>query len=166
VVVGHGVRVRQMRGPVTTGGPPQEITYRVRRFRCRRCTAVLSVGPPEALRYRLFSLVAIVWAIALYGIERVSSRGVRRRISPWRIVGSAAELGWQSLRRWLHKAGSGELLPYAQPVRGSPREIAARLSYVLVAKAPPHFAELSIAEQAVQGALHAAMGITPCADRS
>jgi hypothetical protein len=41
--------------------------------------------------------------------------------------------------------------------------LAERMSRALMAKAPPSFADRLTAEQVVAGALHAAMGITPCA---
>jgi hypothetical protein len=151
-----------MRGPLNPGCAPQELEYWVRRYRCRRCGAIVNVGPSEGLRYRLFSLIAVVWAIALYGIERLPSREVRRRVSPWRIVGTSAAR-WSTLRRWLRAAESGVLLATAPAVSGTPREIARRLSYVLSASAPPGFRDETIAEQTVHGALHRAMGIAPCA---
>lgn len=120
-------------------------------------------GPPEALRYRLFSLVAIVWALAMYGTEGVPSREVRRRISPWRVVGAAADRTWQTLRRWTQAARSQRLFPFPVMTGGGPREVAARATTLLMAMAPPHWAGAAVAEQAVMGAVHAAMGITPCA---
>jgi hypothetical protein len=152
-----------MRGPQQVGGSPQEAGYRVRRYRCRRCGAVMTVGPTEMLRHRLFSLPAIAWALCLYGPQCVSSREVRRQISPWQKIGAAAERSWQTLRRWLRAAAAGRLFPFPLTVRGAPRELAERASRALMAKAPPSFADRSTAEQVVAGALHAAMGITPCA---
>ncbi len=114
------------------------------------------------MRYRLFSLVAIVWAIALYGVEHLPSREVHRRVSPWRIVGTSAAHGWKTLRRWLRAAESGALLAKTPAVSGTPHEIASRLSYVLSASAPPAYRYEPIPEQAVNGALYRAMGIAPC----
>lgn len=122
----------------------------------------MTVGPTETLRYRLFSLPAIAWALCLYGAERVSGREVRRQISPWRKIGAAADRSWQTLRRWLRAAAAGRLFPFPLAVRGAPRELAERASRALMAKAPPSFAERSTSEQVVAGALHAAMGITLC----
>ena len=123
----------------------------------------MTVGPTETLRYRLFSLPAIAWALCMYGPERVSSREVRRQISPWRKIGAAADRSWQTLRRWLRAAAAGRLFPFPLAARGAPRELAERTSRALMAKAPPSFADRLTAEQVVAGALHAAMGITPCA---
>ena len=123
----------------------------------------MAVGPTETLRYRLFSLPAIAWALCLYGTERVSSREVRRQISPWRKIGAAADRSWQTLRRWLRAAAAGHRFPFPVAAHGAPRELAERASRALMAKAPPSFADRSTSEQVVAGALHAAMGITPCA---
>jgi hypothetical protein len=152
-----------MRGPLSFGGGAAETEIRTRRFRCLSCRAVLVVGPPEALPYRLFSTVAIAWALALFGVERRSSIAVREVISPWGVVGAAAARTWQTLRRWLRAARKGRLVPGISAVGGAPREVAARLSHNLAAKAPPTFEGCCIAEQSVLGALHWMMGITPCA---
>ena len=163
VVVGHGVRRRQMRGPARVGAEPAEVEYQIRRYRCRQCGAVMTAGPRERLRCRLFSLPAITWALSLYGVEGVSSRAVRQRVSPWRRVGAAADRTWQTLRRWLGAARDGRLFPFAMKASGRPRQVAERLSRVLMAKAPPSFARAPASEQSVAGALYSAMGIAPCA---
>lgn len=123
----------------------------------------MTAGPRESLRCRLFSLPAITWALWLYGVERVSSREVRHRLSPWRKVGASADRTWQTLRRWLAAARDGRLFPFAIKASGPPRQLAERLSRVLMSKAPPSFATETGAEQSVAGALYSAMGITPCA---
>jgi len=163
IVVGHGVRRRQMRGPLRVGDEPGELEYQIRRYRCRQCGAVMTAGPKERLRCRLFSLPAITWALWLYGVECISSRAVRHRISPWRKVGAAADRTWQTLRRWLGAARDGRLFPFPIKASGRPRQLAERVSRVLMAKAPPSFATAKGSEQSVAGALYSAMGITPCA---
>jgi hypothetical protein len=159
-VVGHGLRERQQRGPTEVGGAPQEVTIRQRRFRCRSCGAVMVVAPAQVLRYRLFSGVAIVWALSLFGCDGLSPRHVRERVSPWRVVGAAAARSWQALRGWVRGAEAGELLPL-RPLGGSPRQVATRAIWALTAQAPPSARDGSTAHQAVSGALHTLMGITP-----
>lgn len=45
---GHGLRARQVRGPIDEHEPPIERVVRVRRYRCLRCNAVVTVVPrPE-----------------------------------------------------------------------------------------------------------------------
>jgi hypothetical protein len=159
-VVGHGVRERQQRGPAEVGAAPGEVTIRQRRFRCRSCGAVMVVAPAQVLRYRLFSGVAIVWALSLFGCDGLSPRRVRERVSPWRVVGAAAARSWQALRGWVRAAEAGELLPL-RPLGGSPRQVANRAIWALTAQAPPSARGGSTAHQAVSGALHTLMGITP-----
>jgi len=160
-VVGHGLRTRQLRGPLHIGEAPVELMVRFRRFRCRGCGAVMAVVPPELVRYRLYSVVAIVWALALFGLEGISASHVRERVSPWSIVGPTAARSWQTLRRWLEAAGRASLLPLRLPRQGQPRALAAAMAHSLSSRAPPSCRTESIAHQAVSGALHALMGITP-----
>ena len=160
-VVGHGVRERQLRGPSEVDGPPEQFESRQRRFRCRSCRAVLVVAPAHVLRYRLFSSVAIVWALALYGIEQAAAAEVRRRINPWRVVGATAARGWQSLSNWSDAAQCRGLLPLRAVMSGTARQVAAAVSWALSALAPPALRAQSVAHQAVSGTLHALMGITP-----
>src|SRR5687768_17558971 len=61
VLVGHGLRDRQVRGPLEPAGPPTEITIQVRRYRCRACRAIVVVVPRGVAHARLFSLCAIAW---------------------------------------------------------------------------------------------------------
>jgi len=160
-VVGHGVRERQQRGPLEVGTAPGEITIVQRRFRCRSCGAVMVVAPAQVLRYRLFCAAAVVWALSLFGCDGLSPRRVRERISPWRVVGAAAARSWQALREWVRAAQAGQLLPL-RPLGGiSPRQVATRVIWALTAQAPPSLRDASVAQQAVSGALHTLMGITP-----
>jgi hypothetical protein len=160
-VVGHGVRERQQRGPSEVGAVPGEVTIMQRRFRCRSCGAVMVVAPAQVLRYRLFSVGAIVWALSLFGCDGLSPRRVRERVSPWRVVGAAAARSWQALREWVRAAEAGLLLRLWPLGAGSPRQVAAGAVWALTAQAPPSARDGSTAHQAVSGALHALMGITP-----
>lgn len=143
------------------GGAPLELTVWLRRFRCRGCRAVMTVGPPEVLRYRLYSTVAIAWALVLFGLEQLPARRVRRAISPWGHVGATAARSWQALRDWARRAGTGTLLPVRPSQLKRPREIAAAVAWSLTARSPPSFRRCSSAHQAVSGALHALMSIKP-----
>jgi hypothetical protein len=118
------------------------------------------VAPAQVLRYRLFSGVAIVWALSLFGCDGLSPRRVRERVSPWRVVGAAAARSWQALREWVRAAETGQLLRL-RPLGGSPRQVAIRAIWALTAQAPPSARDGSTAHQAVSGALHTLMGITP-----
>lgn len=160
-VVGHGLRSRQLRGPIAVGAEPEELAIQQRRFRCRSCGAVMVVAPAHVVRYRLFSSVAITWALTLYGVKQVSAAAVRRTSSPWRVLGATAARGWRSLSNWATAARLGFLFPVRLGLVGAPRRIAGALVWALAARAPPAFRTQSVAHQAVAGVLHSLMGITP-----
>ena len=140
---------------------PVEQRVRGRRFRCLECGAVMMVVPPQVLHYRLFSSVAIAWALSLFGISRLSPARVRERISPWHQVGATAARNWQTLRRWVSSVQVGELLPVRPTRNQKPKEVAAAVASMLSAQAPPSIRSLSVAHQTVSGVLHTLMGITP-----
>jgi hypothetical protein len=136
-LVGHGVRSRQLRGPAVADGPADEREVQLRRYRCLACEAVVAVGPRGLIRHRLFSGGAIALALALWARGATASE-VRRRVSPWRIVGAAAAAGWRTLRRWAEAAREGRLWP--RSVGPAPalsgREAAVRVARKLAALAP------------------------------
>lgn len=164
-VVGHGVRERQLRGPREPGAKPEELTISQRRFRCLKCGVVMVVAPAQVLRYRLFSSVAIVSALVLYGVDLVTAARVRRLISPWQVMGAAAAQTWKTLGRWLAAAQANTLLPLTRTLPPRPRAAASAAAWMLAALAPPAFRVHPLAHQAVAGALHALMGITPWSRR-
>jgi hypothetical protein len=51
--------------------------------------------PRETSRGRLYTASAVAWALALFGVEHVSAAQVRRRTSPWSVVGATARWGGQ-----------------------------------------------------------------------
>lgn len=160
-VVGHGVRGRQLRGPTSVGQEPELVEIKQRRFRCRQCQAVMVVAPGHVLRYRLFSSVAIVWALALYGVEQVPAVVVRATINPLKLVGATAAQGWRALSDWIEAVQLRALLPISREFSGTPRQVAQATGWALSALALPSFRGESVAHQAVAGTLHCLMGITP-----
>jgi hypothetical protein len=84
---GHGLRERQQRGPLEVGGAAPTVVIRERRYRCRGCGALLVVVPRGVLRGRHYSASAIGLALALFGVVGMSLAEVRRRVSPWPVVG-------------------------------------------------------------------------------
>jgi hypothetical protein len=77
----------------------------VRRFLCRRCDTTMTVVPREILPWHLYALPVIVWAIALFGLDSLRSRDVRRRVSPDLTVASGSESCWRQLGRWIDRFG-------------------------------------------------------------
>lgn len=117
---------------------------------------MLLVVPRGVLRRRLYSAGAIALALALWGVEGFAAGEVRSRVSPWRIVGAAAAVGWASLRRWARAVRERVLFPC---VRASPegarlRAIAARAATTLASYAPSAVEALPISTRAFLGSAH------------
>jgi len=153
VLHGHGLRSRQVRGPLRPDGRPEEVEFQARRYRCRRCGAVLQVVPRGVLRAQLFSASAIGLALALWALHRLSAREVRRRVSPWSVVGSTAAAGWASLRRWVRQAP--QLFPGVRPCpdHWTDRQRAERIATTLAACAPA--TDESLIDRVFAGAVQA-----------
>ena len=135
---GHGLRDRQLRGPLEPGGRPRLVVLMVRRYLCLQCLRVVTVVPRGMLWRRLFSAGAIALAMALFGIEELTAAAVRERISPWQEVGATSAKGWLSLRRWVRAVRRGALFPLVArlPDSWTVRQVAARAAAVVSGRAP------------------------------
>ena len=131
-MVGHGIRERQVVGPLDAESAPEALTVKLRRYRCRRCGAIVTCAPRGLLRQVVYGAVAIALALALWAHVRQSGRQVRARVSPWR-GGSEHWHGWRSLRRWARSAG--RLWPGLEVALGSARERALAAVTQLAARA-------------------------------
>lgn len=155
-IVGHGLRERQQRGPLVAGGAPMLVTVQTRRYACA-CGVVMTVVPSETLPRRLYTVSAVAWALALFSVEHAAPVEVRRRTSPWSIIGATAATGWVTLRRWVRDIRALRLL---SKVRRSPadftdRQVAERAAMTAAALAPPSLATLEISARAFAGATRA-----------
>lgn len=156
-LVGHGVRDRQVRGPLAPGEPAGTVTIRVRRYRCRGCAAIVTVGPRGLATFRHYAAAAIGLALWMVGVLGLSTKEVRRRISGWQSFEGGA---WVSVRRWLDAIAGGRLFP-AAPIRASPsgwslRQRAERAAMTLRAAAPPWCREGGPEVEVMAGAARAA----------
>jgi hypothetical protein len=153
VVVGHGLRERQVRGPRDPAGEPEIQTILVRRYRCRLCGGVTTVLPRGLSARRHYSASAIGLSLCLFGMQRLSLGETRRRVCPWR-AGFETER-WTTLLGWLAAIAAGRLLCGVRPSPASfsLREQAERAAATLCALA---LAEGSVEERAFQGAALAA----------
>lgn len=153
-LIGHGMRTRQVRGPLEPGGEPTTLEVDVRRYRCRTCGAVCTVLPRGLVPRRHFSSAAIGQALLRYGQMQQSQREVRQHTSPWRIVGEAAVTGWATLRRWIAALANGALFAQvrAAPAEFTARQRAERAALTLAAQAPASMAHLPLMEQVFAGA--------------
>jgi len=155
---GHGSRERQFRGPGSPGAPPEIVVLRVRRYRCQPCGVVVTVAPRETATGRLYTISAVAWALALFGVGRLPEREVRRSTSPWRIVGACATRRWVSLRRWVAAVVGRRLFARLRrpPSRCGARKAGAQIAIAVSAHAPPTLGSLPLPARAFLGAVHAA----------
>jgi hypothetical protein len=110
----------------------------VRRYRCARCRAVITVAPAETLTRRLYSAAGIAWALALYGLSLLAPALVRELVSPWLIVGEHSVTRWRTLSRWCAATAAGQLFTKLRlPGGGTAREVAAGAALALSAFAVP-----------------------------
>jgi hypothetical protein len=152
-IVGHGLRERQFLGPPAPGQAPKMILLSVRRFLCR-CGAVLTVVPCETIPGRLYTSSAVGFALALFGVQKLSAAEVRRQTSPWTVIGKIASAGWATLRRWIRaiRAGTLRFGLRASPADFTARQTAERVALGLASLGPPPSLEASVATRAFQGA--------------
>lgn len=129
------------------------VLLQVRRFLCK-CGAVLTAVPCETIPGRLYTSSAVGWALALFGVQKLSAAEVRRQTSPWTIIGQIALTGWATLRRWIRAIRAGTLLSglRASPTDFTARQAAERAALGLASLGPPPSSEASVATRAFQGA--------------
>jgi hypothetical protein len=145
VIVGHGLREREILGPVEHEDPAGgSIVVLLRRFRCRACAAVLTVVPRGVLRLRRYSAFAIAWALALFGLLGLTVTGVRERVTSWRATPYTSNLAWAALIRWTRDVRDRRLFPGLPrpPPSVTLRRVAARAAMALAGESPPWRREL------------------------
>ena len=154
---GHGLRTRQVRGPLQFDEQPQTVLIRARRYRCRRCRAVVSVVPRGVLPRRYYSGCAIALALALYGVVEQTLAEVRRKVSSWSIVGATACGGWATLRRWVQAVRDKELFVQVRPAPANwtARQVSERAAVTLASLGPPTMRGHPITERAFVGGAQA-----------
>lgn len=137
-LVGHGLRERQVLGPLQPGQAPAAIVVLVRRFLCLVCGAAMTVVPRGVIGSRLYSASAIVLSLMLWAIRGLPSSAVRRQVCPWHFVAETRH--WAMPRRWSQAVRGATL--FADHIRRAPsgwthRQVAARLvTSVLAARHP------------------------------
>lgn len=98
---GHGTVTRWIRGLLRVDGTAEDLEVELRRYRCRRCEAVMRVGPRGLVAHRRYSAPTIVFALALWCIARRPTECIRRSVSPDVHRGpTAAGQRWTSLLTW------------------------------------------------------------------
>jgi hypothetical protein len=109
VLVGHGLRERQVRGPADTFAAPQIRTILVRRYRCRLCRGITTVLPRGLTARRHYSASAIGLSLCLYGMQGLSVGETRRRICAWPLGFTPDR--WTTLPTWVEAIDRGRLFP-------------------------------------------------------
>jgi hypothetical protein len=150
---GHGLRSRDQWGPADANAQPEVIEVLGRRYECQACGAVLLVVPGGILRWRLSSAAASALALAVWSLEEKAPAEVRRRVSPWRVVGPAAAGAWASLPRWAGAVRGGRLFPGVRvlPADTRLRQVAAHTATTLAALAPSTAERLPLVTRAFLG---------------
>lgn len=113
VLVSHGLRERQVRGPAQTAEEPETRVVRVRRYRCRRCGGVTTVLPRGLTARRHYSASAIGLALCLFGLRGLSIKETRWRVCTWRVGFETTR--WTTLSIWIAAVGLGRLFPRVRP---------------------------------------------------
>ena len=155
---GHGLRSRQLRGPLEPGGPPQLVEVQLRRYQCRSCKGTVTVGPRGVLPRRLYAAGVIALALCLYGLMGWKAFSIRQRICPWKVMGHEAPRGWATLQRWVAAIRESRLFPQVRPAPAEfgPRQVAERAAAGCCAHATPTHWGAEPAEQAFLGGMHMA----------
>jgi hypothetical protein len=135
---------------MSVGAPPVMRVMPVRRYRCRRCSAVIVVLPRGVLGRRHFGAATIA-ALLRFG------SGVRVVDIQREMGGHGETATWPTLRRWVGAGGQARLwgCVRASPPDWSPRQVAERVAMTLVAYAPAA-AAASLEVRVFAGAVHAA----------
>ena len=128
-------------------------TLWVRRYRCRHCSATVTVIPRGCVPARHYGAGAIALACVLYGMSGGNLTATRARVSPWR----SSEAGWPSMFRWLGAVEVGTLFA---PIRRCPddwnaRRRAERIAQAVLAVAPT---QGTLEERVFDGAARLACG--------
>lgn len=157
VLRGHGIRQRQVRGPLDATGEPQLIVITVRRYRCVRCGGITTVFPRGLARRQYYSASAIGLALLLFGHQQQPVRQIRQRVSPWRLSFESPDR-WTTLSRWLGAIEAGRLFQEVRPAApGCPARLRAqRAASTLLSFAPSTVSQDSLEERVFAGAALAA----------
>lgn len=113
MLVSHGLRDRQVRGPAEPGTQPETKGLRVRRYRCRRCGGLTTVLPRGLTARRHYSASAIGLALCLHGLRGLSVGETRLHVCAWPL-GFETER-WTTLPKWLAAIEAGRLFPVVRP---------------------------------------------------
>lgn len=101
---GHGLRDRQVRGPLDVAAASTTAVIACRRYLCVECGAVITVVPRGIEPRRHYGRAAICLALALWALGGQPTTVVRARVGAWP---SREATSWRALRRWAATIASG-----------------------------------------------------------
>jgi len=107
-LVGHGVRLRGLAGPLLPDAAPETLRLFVRRFLCLACRSVLTVVPREVAPSRRYAAPAIALALTLFGALGQPAEDVRAHVAVAPRAGFD-ERRWRQLDRWPAAISAGRL---------------------------------------------------------
>ena len=154
IIVGHGLVERQVQGPTTAAGAPEQGVVTLRRYRCRRCEAVLVVGPRGLVARRWYGAGAISVALAVFAAGGTTA-DARARTSPGRSGAGSSVDRWITLARWIDAAREGRLFAVAGLSGLGRRDVAHHVTLALAARGG-HTPGADLADSAFAGAAAAA----------
>lgn len=143
---GHGLRDRRVIWVDGCDSLPRRAVLKLRRYRCTRCGAVITVLPRDLPRHRRHALGLICLALALWSDGELSAEKVREGLG----LHKSFEPGWPQLRRWARGAEFVALGLTAD----TPHERAHQITQRVCGRAPPDKIHLSIAEMTFFGAAY------------
>jgi hypothetical protein len=116
------------------------------------------VAPWEVWTRRLYSLAAIAWALALWGVVGLGLAAVRGRVSPWVHVGATSARRWRTPLAWVEAVQARRLFGRVRPwpAGWKARRAAAHVASAVAGHAPPSAPSPPLAVQTFRGAVHAA----------
>ena len=131
---GHGLRDRQVRGPLEIAGVSTTSVIACRRYQCVGCGAVVMVVPRGIEPRKHYGRAAICLALALWAIAGQPTTVVRDRVGAWP---SRVAPSWRALRRWGLEIAAGAWSWCAAAAGRAPRAAAARAAQIAAGCAPP-----------------------------
>jgi hypothetical protein len=131
VLHGHGLRARQVCGPIDADSEPGWVVIACRRYDCRACGSIMTVVPRGIAPRRHYGHAAIAMALALWAIVGAPVEDIRRRVCAWRHSHEAPRT-WPTLRRWARAARAA-----LGDARLALELAAARAAQIAIGRAPP-----------------------------
>jgi hypothetical protein len=130
---GHGLRDRQVLGPLEVGAASTTSIVACQRYLCTACSAVVMVVPRGIEPRRHYGRAAICLALALWALGGQPTTVVRARVCAWP---GRATTSWRTLARWAAAVASGAWPWCRSAAELDTRAAAARAAQIAAGLAP------------------------------